>query len=147
MARKVMVNGLDIGYIPPSSASDVTFNNTSSQLLSDTVQGAIDELAAAQNIYSTDERVVGKWLNGNPIFRKSFPISSPTNEEVLVTIPNITALIRYEAFFTYQNTTLTLPSFGNNYYAQIIRYGNDLTFQTNDDWEGFEGYVTAYYLK
>lgn len=45
MARKVMVNGLDIGYIPPASALDVVYNNSASGITSQTVQGAIDELA------------------------------------------------------------------------------------------------------
>lgn len=42
MARKVMVNGLDIGYIPPSAAADVVYDNTTSGLASTTVQGAVD---------------------------------------------------------------------------------------------------------
>ncbi len=46
MARKVMVNGLDIGYIPPSAAADVVYNNTASGLEATDVQDAIDELAA-----------------------------------------------------------------------------------------------------
>ena len=48
MARKVMVNGLDIGYIPPSSASDVIYNNQSSGLASTVVQSAIDEMSNKQ---------------------------------------------------------------------------------------------------
>ena len=48
MARKVMVNGLDIGYIPPSSASDVIYNNQSSGLASTVVQSAIDEISNKQ---------------------------------------------------------------------------------------------------
>lgn len=147
MARKVMVNGLDIGYIPPSAASDVTYDNTTSGLRSTNVQSAISELAFAQNIYSTVARVVGKWVDGSLIYRQSFPITSPQNDTVLATIPDMIEVIKYEAFFSYQGTTLTIPSFGNNYYADIIKYGTQLTFQTNDDWNGFKGYVTVYYLK
>lgn len=147
MARKVMVNGLDIGYIPPSAAADVTYDNTTSGIRSTNVQGAISELAFAQNIYSTTERVVGKWVDGSLIYRKSFPITSPQNNTVIATIADISEVIKYEAFFSYEGTTLTIPSFGNNYFAEIIRYGDDMTFSTNDDWTGFSGYLTVYYLK
>lgn len=44
MARKVMVNGLDIGYIPPSAAADVVYNNTTSRLEATDIQDAIDEV-------------------------------------------------------------------------------------------------------
>lgn len=44
MANKVMVNGMNIGYIPPAAANDVTYSNTSSGLTATKVQGAIDEL-------------------------------------------------------------------------------------------------------
>lgn len=58
MARKVMVNGLDIGYIPPTVASDVAYSNTTSGLASTTVQGAIDEISqTASPSSSLDNRI------------------------------------------------------------------------------------------
>ena len=78
MARKVMVNGLDIGYIPPTSAGDVTYDNTDSGLTATTAQTAIDELAAGFHIYSTTEKAVGKWVNGEMVYEKSYEITDPT---------------------------------------------------------------------
>ena len=46
MARKVMVNGYDIGYIPPAAAADVEYDNTTSGLAATQVQSAIDEIAS-----------------------------------------------------------------------------------------------------
>ena len=59
MARKVMVNGLDIGYIPPAYASDVIYNNLSSGLASTVSQGAIDELASRLNLATTATLTAG----------------------------------------------------------------------------------------
>ena len=53
MARKVMVNGLDIGYVPPTSAQDIVYDNTSSGLASTTIQGAVDEVAESLDLAST----------------------------------------------------------------------------------------------
>ena len=44
MAQKVMVNGLDIGYVPPANASDVTYSSTVSGLAATNVSNAIDAI-------------------------------------------------------------------------------------------------------
>lgn len=59
MARKVMVNGLDIGYIPPAAAADVVYNNTTSGLASTTTQGAIDEVDAKYSNFITGTIAAG----------------------------------------------------------------------------------------
>lgn len=33
----------------------------------------------AENVYSTEERVVGQWIDGKPIYRKVFAITSPSS--------------------------------------------------------------------
>lgn len=79
MARKVMVNGLDIGYIPPSAASDVAYSNTTSGLTATDVQAAIDEVAGG-NVYSTSERVVGKWVDGTTDVYEITVVDAATTE-------------------------------------------------------------------
>ena len=71
MARKVMVNGLDIGYIPPSAASDVAYSNTTSGLAATNAQGAIDEVSKSV-IYQSAETAVGKWIDGSVIYRRVY---------------------------------------------------------------------------
>lgn len=37
----------------------------------------IEEAAEEENTYSTDERVVGKWIDGSDVYEKTFTIDSP----------------------------------------------------------------------
>lgn len=59
-------------------ASNVRYDNTNSMLKAVNVQGAVDELHNcltehennSSQIYSTDEKKIGIWINGKPIYRK-----------------------------------------------------------------------------
>ena len=62
-----------------TTAESVTYDNTTSHLTADDVQEAIDELNTKilpVGTYSTDEIVVGKWLDGRDIYRKMFPVET-----------------------------------------------------------------------
>ena len=61
------------------TAASVTYDNTTSHLTADDVQEAIDELNTKilpVGTYSTDETVVGKWLDDRDIYRKVFPVET-----------------------------------------------------------------------
>ena len=52
-------------------ASDIGYSNAVSNLPCTTVQGAIDKIAETSgNMYSTEETIVGTWIDGKPIYRK-----------------------------------------------------------------------------
>lgn len=54
------------------TASDIAYDNSLSGLVSQNVQQAIDELHDEIEIgiiYTTDEKKVGEWINGSPIYR------------------------------------------------------------------------------
>ena len=44
MSKKVIVNGMNIGYLPPTNASEINYDNTTSGLTSNNLQDALDEL-------------------------------------------------------------------------------------------------------
>lgn len=55
------------------TAADVTYDNTSSGLTADDVQEAIDELntkLTTGHVYSTTEKVIGKWTDGSDLYEK-----------------------------------------------------------------------------
>jgi len=63
------------------TASDIAYDNSLSGLVSENVQQAIDELhdeIEIGNIYSTDEKKVGEWIDGKPIYEKTFVVQSAT---------------------------------------------------------------------
>ena len=44
MSKKVIVNGMNIGYLPPTNASEITFDNSGGGISSNNVQDVIEEL-------------------------------------------------------------------------------------------------------
>lgn len=67
-----------IDEIAARDASDISYDNTSSGLTADDVQEAIDELAAAVGAgveYSTNEKVIGKWVDGSDLYQKIFVLT------------------------------------------------------------------------
>lgn len=55
------------------TASDIAYDNSLSGLVSENVQQAIDELhdeIEIGRIYTTDEKKVGEWIDGKPIYSK-----------------------------------------------------------------------------
>lgn len=59
------------------AATAITYDNTVSGLTATTAQAAIDELAAGSHIYSTTEKAVGKWVNGETVYEKSYELTNP----------------------------------------------------------------------
>lgn len=57
-----------------SSADKISYNNSESGLTSNTVQGAIDEVheevETIRHHYSTEEKIVGEWVDGTLIYEK-----------------------------------------------------------------------------
>ena len=70
MAQQIKASGA-------SSASDVSYDNTSSGLTADDVQEAIDELASRGVTYSTTERKIGKWIDNSDIYEIAISLESP----------------------------------------------------------------------
>lgn len=62
-----------------STASAITYDNTSSGLTADDVQEAIDELASRGDAYSTTEKVVGKWTDNSDVYQRTFILDEGVN--------------------------------------------------------------------
>lgn len=66
-----------------TSIGDLNTLNTTDK---SSIVGAINEVYQ-NNVYSTDETVVGKWIDGKPIYRKVFEIGSLPNDTT-ISIPH-----------------------------------------------------------
>ena len=62
-----------------STASAITYDNTTSGLTADDVQEAIDELASRGDAYSTTEKIVGKWTDGSDVYQRTFILEEGVN--------------------------------------------------------------------
>ena len=79
---KGQLNALGVAQqIKPVSASNVSYNNTTSGLIADDVQEAIDELASRCDVYSTDERVVGTWIDGSTVYERVMDVATTIQPE------------------------------------------------------------------
>lgn len=86
---------------PELSASDVSYDNTGSGLAATSVQDAVDEVAAsveavkaslaAGEVYSTEEVRIGTWVDGEPLYRKTYVLSMQVDASGLNKFVNIDA--------------------------------------------------------
>ena len=112
------------------------------------VDDAISEinsnLSSVKN-YSTEETVVGKWIDNKPIYSKTFSIVNPSSNQIIDS-DKTKKLIKIEAFGVGNNGyTFVIPYAGMD--TDIYATPNGLLFRTNDTWTGFTLYVTYYYTK
>ena len=90
-------------------ASDIAYTPKDSNWKVNNVAEAINsiELSKVSTNYSTEEKVVGTWTNGKPIYQKTYTglsVSVPYNSWVsVVTIPEADAVIAIPQIFTISN--------------------------------------------
>lgn len=95
-------------------AVDIGYNNAESGIQATTVQGAIDKIAETRgNVYSTEETIVGTWIDGKPIYRKTInfgPLPNNNIKKVSHSILNIDAFVSINGItFTSEKTATALP--------------------------------------
>lgn len=102
--------------------------------------------------YSTDEEVVGTWIDGRTIYRKTIDtgqLPNNTNKSVNHNISNIRRVIMLEgyAYRSSNNTCAPLPYAATSSISLTINQ-TEIIIGTTSDRTGFgESYVTLYYTK
>lgn len=111
----------------------------------------LDELEyKTKNTYSTEEQVIGTWIDNKPLYRKTIDFGSLPNatyKEVAHNISNLNTIVNvYGSAIRSDKTSLPLPYTGSNY---IELYVNDteVNITTASDRSLFNGYVTLEYTK
>lgn len=69
--------------------------------------------------YSTEEKVVGKWIDGKDIYEKIFIIGSK-NANYQFTIDNLENIINYSGFCTISNYKISIPFIQTQYNNYVI---------------------------
>ena len=133
-----------------STAAQVSFNNTDTGLLATNVQDAISELNK-RFIYSSSEKVVGKWLDGRPVYSKTFAIESPATAASALSVVDISAL-NVDTVIDLKGVVGTIPI---NWYldatSHILAWVNgaksDIVMNVGSTSVSTTGYITLLYLK
>ena len=108
------------------------------------------------NIYSTSEVVVGKWIDGKPIYRKVINIGSlPNSSSTTINhnISNVSQFINIYGAATRSSDIDTLPipyvTFNANNSGGITIYANDtsITLRTTTDRSSYDCYIVLEYTK
>ena len=88
--------GLDVQDDSTNDATTVEAFGLNSDSLDDVVDGSIgNEIINNGMTYSTNEQVVGKWIDGKPIYQKTFQIASVTDGMEITR--GVETLVYYEA--------------------------------------------------
>lgn len=108
--------------------------------------------------YSTDEKIVGAWTDGRPVYQKTFTFTTPSSlntDTTIVTVPKVSNLVNIlGGFITRADGGLMLlnsnyPSQSNSIFS-VITSSNNLSIllrvTINVD-AGRSGYITIQYTK
>ncbi len=111
----------------------------------------------SNNVYSTEETVVGTWLDGKPIYRKTVLISTGnvTNSDQCIDVPmdmttlNIEKVINIHGQLELSNAHIPIPTPGvTNYYCMLLYIIPSLVLRTNNpNWSNSPCYITMEYTK
>lgn len=138
------------GTVPKPTAGDVTNNNV---LRADGSWVQQSGGGGSSHTYSTTEQVVGTWINGKPIYEKTYQLTAPSTASSTNIIDtaalNIDLMIKLEGIIKVaSNTTLT----GGNSFILWERHstsdGNKIAAQvSNSSYWGGAMYVILQYTK
>lgn len=96
-------------------SEDSTF---SSKKINDSL---VDIESMIDGVYTEEEKVVGKWIDGKPIYRKVYKITLSTG---LVTIGNIANVDTYlgckGSYLSSSNNKLAIPWIASNEYTNVL---------------------------
>ena len=110
--------------------------------------------ASAEDVYSLEERIVGRWIDGRPVYQKTLILNGITlNSTGLSSVSIPTALIpadmdnilRYNGYFVRRsdNAEAMVPS----HYLSVSRLKNGWILLYSNFSGTIDGYLTIHYTK
>lgn len=103
-----------------------------------------------KSYYSTTEKVVGKWINNKPLYRKTTVIELTTEHETQTSfssgIEDIETLVECNAVLERAPYVFMLPEFESSAFNFVIKLNGTNYLITNTGVTG-TAYITSYYTK
>ena len=121
-----------------------------------------------ENLYSTDEKLIGTWIDGKPLYQRTIAVTVPTTTADYTTvtsdnirIANNASLKCYDGYYIYIDGSsrnnicmfdryYALPSDTRVMYTMLLSGGNEDMFRIRNNRtaaNGLQGYVTCKYTK
>lgn len=105
------------------------------------------------NEYSTTEKIIGKWIDGKPLYQKTITgitslATSTTNETTIYTDSNPNIRIKkVDGFFDQNGWYMNVDTYANNNYYSHISAENNILKQTLNGWTNRNMTITIQYTK
>ena len=155
LGKRVSVLEKDGGADIKKEISDLQVAVAEAQNAIKTAQGEITNLENKVNsgyVYSTEEKVVGTWIDGKPIYQKTIDFSFVGSSTVNVDISdNIYDVLYAYAFAKNSKYMYNISMYTQGQGGQILYdYANPNKLRiknTNPDFDNSSGYVTVQYTK
>ena len=108
-----------------------------------------------KDIYSTDEKIIGYWIDNKPLYQKTINLGefpNNTTKSVLYNIENVDNIWISDGFATNGSVVYCIPHINvsgmNASYTVVVDKQNEsINIKTLADWSGITGYVTVRYTK
>ena len=105
----------------------------------------VEEAAEEERTYSTDERIVGTWIDGKELYEKTINFGALPNsdtKEVSHGIANIDQIIGIDAIaISNTNTTITIPYVSPGGEVSIYATRAIISITTASSRSNFNGYI------
>ena len=107
------------------------------------------------DMYSTDEKMIGQWIDGKPLYRKTIHcgyLPNASYKDVPVSVTNLDALVDIRGIFGSDGVVATMPyvdaaNSENNVSINYRKATSVLRIRTAIDYSTFSGAVTIQYTK
>ena len=105
-----------------------------------------------KQIYSTSEQVVGTWVDGSTLYKKTIDfgtLPNATSKKVAHNISDLRSIIKIETVATTGENFFPLPFLGTETNLNITFYANktNILISAPIDRSSYSAYVTLYYVK
>lgn len=144
-----------MAYIKTNWTNTTPINPTNLNKLENGIEQNSNKITVLENKfnYSTEEQVVGTWIDGKPLYRKVINCGTLTNggtKEVPTGLSNVT-YIDWEGIATGSGGVSPWPYkmavTGNDYGVKAEISDNIVRVRINIDLSNYTGYVTILYTK
>lgn len=130
---------------------EISTDNASSEDMPEIVS-PLPSVMSRRFKYSTEEQIVGEWINGKPLYQKTVSVGAMPNnttKTVAHNISNISRVVNYYGCAIGNNVSIVLPYADTTNYTIALFVGvSDITLITKTDRSDYtDGYVTLQYTK
>lgn len=126
--KKLKITGLSITDNPADESTDLAPAGLNQDSINDIANGEISNgFVQSQFNYSTEEQVVGKWIDGKPLYQKT--VTGTVSNNGYLTIPSNILIRKIEGFAQEPGTTAVPLTYyypeNGNYLSFWINYANN----------------------